>query len=336
MISSHRTKARLRYLGVAAAAIGVFCWSSSAVFIVKMKSTLEPDEIASLRGWIAAPVVFLAVWFGPALLKYLRSLVNSSPSVVLVQPRRGWNSLHPATKASMVAIGATAYGFASQMFVYATRNQKAGAATFFFFAVSPAIATTIEWFIQRLPCTRINRDVQVLTSRDGLTFSLVAIWIAMFSIGQMDIHDMSYFAASGTAVAWGVCVGMTSWMSERARYLTFFLGTVLTGAMAIPSLDMVATLDLADWILIVLLGVFALGLPLFFFGASQALVGRSIGTMLITTIQPALALLWIWVFAYDLFVQENFRWWHYVSAVLILLTIGFSEYLQVRTEQART
>ena len=324
-----------KFWGVAAAFVSVALWSFSPFIMLIVNEALSPLQVAGLRGFIATPVVLIAMWVVPMLLRRLRDIEapNRAPWEA---SGTIWPHLSKPKKAAFILVGMSCYAFSSHSFVYATRTAEAGAATIFFFGVSPIVMVLVQYsfrgsFAQAIPYVQSK----IISRNDVRVFTLLVTLLIIFSIGKFEWNHTSFYAALGTAIGWGVCVALTSAMSQRACYGTLALGTIATGCIAIPSYQVMTPLASQDVGMLVLLGVVALGLPLLFYGASMALVGRTSITMIIMMLQPIGAMFWIWLLANEKYQQEQFQWWHYLSAVLIILVITYYNIVESRSMTAK-
>lgn len=310
-------------LGIVAALLTVVLWSFSSFFVIRISSAISPIEIAGLRGFFAAPIVLSAIWIIPLL----RPKRAASQALGCAKDAI-WNGFSRWRKLSLFAMAILAYAIGSHAFVFATRNGNAAAATFFS-ALSPLVAAAVEY------CMYLRTDRQnscrgaVLTRGDAIAYGLLLACLVVFSIGRFQANTFGYLASLLLMVAWGGFMGLCSRMSESARYLSMAGGTFCTGCSAVPFFTNITSLAPFDWVLLMLLGVVSLGLPLITFALSMALVGRTSNTVLITTIQPIVTMFWIWLFAYERYLLEQFEWWHYLAAIGMLVTIASYNLVQI-------
>lgn len=224
--------------------------------------------------------------FGPYAIACLRSLIAAATILILVpESRRGWDR----------RVFLVACAFATTLTLYICANKLTTAAnTIFLQSTAPLYVLLLSPFLLK---ERIIR-------RDLLVLALLGLGMVLFLAGDQDATDISPDPALGNLLAtiaglsWALTVMGLRWLaktgSSNAAASAAGLGSIIAALAVLPMALPFTSGTAQDWMLILYLGVFQVGLAYFLFTRAMPRLSAMEASLLLM-LEPALNPIWAWL-----------------------------------------
>ncbi len=278
------TTAANKFPPVALVLIAVFMWSTGGLFI-KLTS-LDAFQLTFYRSLLAALTVML-------LTRKDGLKVN------------GFGLLTAVIYAGLLIL-----------FVWATKKTTAANAIF--------LQYTAPIYILILAPFLIGEKFRL---RDLLTVLVVLVGMSLFFVGQLRIED---YQGNIAGLASGVCLGLYIMLLRHPRgegfnpTIAVIYGNLLLAAVTAPAgLSVITTMAPTDWLAVVFLGVFQIGISYVLFVKGVRGGTRPLDASLIGFIEPMLNPVWVFIF-----IGERPSQWAILGGTIILGAIAGHMILQ--------
>ena len=230
--------------------------------------------------------------FGPSQIAAIRALVAMLAILVLIpESRHGW-SWH-------VAVVGVGYAAAGLLFVFANKLTTA-ANTVFLQATNPLFVVVLAPWLLREPVTRADlRFMGVLAL--GLALLFVGGGQRQFATAPEPL--LGNVLAAGSAVAWAFTVTGYRWLArQRSEYgaghgpiaAAAACGNLIVFLACLPGALPLAAGRPTDWVIVIYLGVFQLGLAYVFLSRGITRV-PALEASLFLLVEPVLSPVWAWL-----------------------------------------
>ncbi|HEY6158309.1 MAG TPA: DMT family transporter [Gemmatimonadales bacterium] len=227
--------------------------------------------------------------FGPAQIAAIRALVAMLAILVLIpQSRRGWS-----WRVAGVGVG---YAAAGLLFVFANKLTTA-ANTVFLQATNPLFVVVLAPWLLGEPVTRADvRFMGVLAL--GLALLFVGGGQRQFATAPQPL--LGNVLAAGSAVAWAFTVTGYRWLARQGGAghgpiaAAAACGNLIVFLACLPAALPLATGRPTDWVIVIYLGVFQLGLAYVFLSRGITRV-PALEASLFLLVEPVLSPVWAWL-----------------------------------------
>ena len=230
--------------------------------------------------------------FGPSQIAAIRALVAMLAILVLIpESRHGWS-----WRVAVVGVG---YAAAGLLFVFANKLTTA-ANTVFLQATNPLFVVVLAPWLLREPVTRADlRFMGVLAL--GLALLFVGGGQRQFATAPEPL--LGNVLAAGSAVAWAFTVTGYRWLArQRSEYgaghgpigAAAACGNLIVFLACLPAALPLAAGRPTDWVIVIYLGVFQLGLAYVFLSRGITRV-PALEASLFLLVEPVLSPVWAWL-----------------------------------------
>jgi drug/metabolite transporter (DMT)-like permease len=227
--------------------------------------------------------------FGAAQIAAIRALVAMLAILVLIpEARDGWGW--------RIALVGVAYAAAGLLFVFANKLTTA-ANTVFLQATNPLFVVVLAPWLLREPVTRADlRFMGVLAL--GLALLFVGAGQRQFATAPEPL--LGNVLAAGSAVAWAFTVTGYRWLGRQAGAghgpiaAAAACGNLIVFLVCLPGALPLAAGRPVDWLIVVYLGVFQLGLAYVFLSRAITRV-PALEASLFLLVEPVLSPVWAWL-----------------------------------------
>jgi len=230
--------------------------------------------------------------FGPSQIAAIRALVAMLAILVLIpESRHGWS-----WRVGLVGVG---YAAAGLLFVFANKLTTA-ANTVFLQATNPLFVVVLAPWLLREPVTRADlRFMGVLAL--GLALLFVGGGQRQFATAPEPL--LGNVLAAGSAVAWAVTVTGYRWLArQRSEHgaghgpiaAAAACGNLIVFLACLPAALPLAAGRPTDWVIVIYLGVFQLGLAYVFLSRAITRV-PALEASLFLLVEPVLSPVWAWL-----------------------------------------
>jgi len=230
--------------------------------------------------------------FGPSQIAAIRALVAMLAILVLIpESRHGWS-----WRVGLVGVG---YAAAGLLFVFANKLTTA-ANTVFLQATNPLFVVVLAPWLLGEPVTRGDlRFMGVLAL--GLALLFVGGGQRQFATAPEPL--LGNVLAAGSAVAWAFTVTGYRWLARQRREQGAGHGPIAAAAACGNLIVFLACLPAAlplaagrptDWVIVIYLGVFQLGLAYVFLSRAITRV-PALEASLFLLVEPVLSPVWAWL-----------------------------------------
>jgi len=230
--------------------------------------------------------------FGPSQIAAIRALVAMLAILVLIpESRHGWN-----WRVGLVGVG---YAAAGLLFVFANKLTTA-ANTVFLQATNPLFVVVLAPWLLGEPVTRADlRFMGVLAL--GLALLFVGGGQRQFATAPEPL--LGNVLAAGSAVAWAFTVTGYRWLvRQRSEYgaghgpiaAAAACGNLIVFLACLPAALPLAAGRPTDWVIVIYLGVFQLGLAYVFLSRGITRV-PALEASLFLLVEPVLSPVWAWL-----------------------------------------
>ena len=227
--------------------------------------------------------------FGAAQIAAIRALVAMLAILVLIpEARDGWGW--------RIALVGVAYAAAGLLFVFANKLTTA-ANTVFLQATNPLFVVVLAPWLLREPVTRADlRFMGVLAL--GLALLFVGGGQRQFATAPEPL--LGNVLAAGSAVAWAFTVTGYRWLARQAGAghgpiaAAAACGNLIVFLVCLPGTLPLAAGRPVDWLIVVYLGVFQLGLAYVFLSRAITRV-PALEASLFLLVEPVLSPVWAWL-----------------------------------------
>ena len=230
--------------------------------------------------------------FGPSQIAAIRALVAMLAILVLIpESRHGWN-----WRVGLVGVG---YAAAGLLFVFANKLTTA-ANTVFLQATNPLFVVVLAPWLLGEPVTRADlRFMGVLAL--GLALLFVGGGQRQFATAPEPL--LGNVLAAGSAVAWAVTVTGYRWLArQRSEHgaghgpiaAAAACGNLIVFLACLPAALPLAAGRPTDWVIVIYLGVFQLGLAYVFLSRAITRV-PALEASLFLLVEPVLSPVWAWL-----------------------------------------
>ncbi len=166
-------------------------------------------------------------------------------------------------------------------------------------------------------------------------FDLFAMGVMFLGMGLFFMDELTLYGFWGNIMALGagVCLALVTVIVRKQKESSAFeivlLGNLLTALVCTPFLvDSIADSQVSDWIILLFLGIFQLGIPYILYTLVLKYL-PAIDAILIGMIEPVLNPVWVF-----LFVRETIGKWSLVGAIMVLVGSLGRSYLKHRKAKA--
>ena len=230
--------------------------------------------------------------FGPSQIAAIRALVAMLAILVLIpESRHGWS-----WRVGLVGVG---YAAAGLLFVFANKLTTA-ANTVFLQATNPLFVVVLAPWLLGEPVTRGDlRFMGVLAL--GLALLFVGGGQRQFATAPEPL--LGNVLAAGSAVAWAVTVTGYRWLARQRSEHSAGHGPIAAAAacgnlivflVCLPGALPFAAGRATDWLIVIYLGVFQLGLAYVFLSRAITRV-PALEASLFLLVEPVLSPVWAWL-----------------------------------------
>ncbi len=230
--------------------------------------------------------------FGPSQIAAIRALVAMLAILVLIpESRHGWS-----WRVGLVGVG---YAAAGLLFVFANKLTTA-ANTVFLQATNPLFVVVLAPWLLGEPVTRADlRFMGVLAL--GLALLFVGGGQRQFATAPEPL--LGNVLAAGSAVAWAVTVTGYRWLArQRSEHgaghgpiaAAAACGNLIVFLACLPAALPLAAGHPTDWVIVIYLGVFQLGLAYVFLSRAITRV-PALEASLFLLVEPVLSPVWAWL-----------------------------------------
>ena len=227
--------------------------------------------------------------FGASQIAAIRALVAMLAILVLIpEARDGWGW--------RIALVGVAYAAAGLLFVFANKLTTA-ANTVFLQATNPLFVVVLAPWLLREPVTRADlRFMGVLAL--GLALLFVGAGQRQFATAPEPL--LGNVLAAGSAVAWAFTVTGYRWLGRQAGAghgpiaAAAACGNLIVFLLCLPGALPLAAGRPVDWLIVVYLGVFQLGLAYVFLSRAITRV-PALEASLFLLVEPVLSPVWAWL-----------------------------------------
>ena len=230
--------------------------------------------------------------FGPSQIAAIRALVAMLAILVLIpESRHGWS-----WRVGLVGVG---YAAAGLLFVFANKLTTA-ANTVFLQATNPLFVVVLAPWLLGEPVTRADlRFMGVLAL--GLALLFVGGGQRQFATAPEPL--LGNVLAAGSAVAWAVTVTGYRWLArQRSEHgaghgpiaAAAACGNLIVFLACLPAALSLAAGRPTDWVIVIYLGVFQLGLAYVFLSRAITRV-PALEASLFLLVEPVLSPVWAWL-----------------------------------------
>ena len=230
--------------------------------------------------------------FGPSQIAAIRALVAMLAILVLIpESRHGWS-----WRVGLVGVG---YAAAGLLFVFANKLTTA-ANTVFLQATNPLFVVVLAPWLLGEPVTRADlRFMGVLAL--GLALLFVGGGQRQFATAPEPL--LGNVLAAGSAVAWAVTVTGYRWLArQRSEHgaghgpiaAAAACGNLIVFLACLPAALPLAAGRPTDWVIVIYLGVFQLGLAYVFLSRAITRV-PALEASLFLLVEPVLSPVWAWL-----------------------------------------
>jgi len=230
--------------------------------------------------------------FGPSQIAAIRALVAMLAILVLIsESRHGWS-----WRVGLVGVG---YAAAGLLFVFANKLTTA-ANTVFLQATNPLFVVVLAPWLLGEPVTRGDlRFMGVLAL--GLALLFVGGGQRQFATAPEPL--LGNVLAAGSAVAWAVTVTGYRWLArQRSEHgaghgpiaAAAACGNLIVFLACLPAALPLAAGRPTDWVIVIYLGVFQLGLAYVFLSRAITRV-PALEASLFLLVEPVLSPVWAWL-----------------------------------------
>jgi len=230
--------------------------------------------------------------FGPSQIAAIRALVAMLAILVLIpESRHGWS-----WRVGLVGVG---YAAAGLLFVFANKLTTA-ANTVFLQATNPLFVVVLAPWLLGEPVTRADlRFMGVLAL--GLALLFVGGGQRQFPTAPEPL--LGNVLAAGSAVAWAFTVTGYRWLArQRSEHgaghgpiaAAATCGNLIVFLACLPAALPLAAGRPTDWVIVIYLGVFQLGLAYVFLSRAITRV-PALEASLFLLIEPVLSPVWAWL-----------------------------------------
>ena len=230
--------------------------------------------------------------FGPSQIAAIRALVAMLAILVLIpESRQGWS-----WRVGLVGVG---YAAAGLLFVFANKLTTA-ANTVFLQATNPLFVVVLAPWLLGEPVTRGDlRFMGVLAL--GLALLFVGGGQRQFATAPEPL--LGNVLAAGSAVAWAFTVTGYRWLArQRSEHgaghgpiaAAAACGNLIVFLACLPAALPLAAGRPSDWVIVIYLGVFQLGLAYVFLSRAITRV-PALEASLFLLVEPVLSPVWAWL-----------------------------------------
>jgi len=230
--------------------------------------------------------------FGPSQIAAIRALVAMLAILVLIpESRHGWS-----WRVAVVGVG---YAAAGLLFVFANKLTTA-ANTVFLQATNPLFVVVLAPWLLGEPVTRADlRFMGVLAL--GLALLFVGGGQRQFATAPEPL--LGNVLAAGSAAAWAFTVTGYRWLArQRSEYgaghgpiaAAAACGNLIVFLACLPAALPLAAGRPTDWVIVIYLGVFQLGLAYVFLSRGITRV-PALEASLFLLVEPVLSPVWAWL-----------------------------------------
>jgi drug/metabolite transporter, DME family len=227
--------------------------------------------------------------FGPSQIAAIRALVAMLAILVLIpQSRHGWS-----WRVAFVGVG---YAAAGLLFVFANKLTTA-ANTVFLQATNPLFVVVLAPWLLGEPVTRADvRFMGVLAL--GLALLFVGGGQRQFATAPEPL--LGNVLAAGSAVAWAFTVTGYRWLARQGGAghgpiaAAAACGNLIVFLACLPAALPLAAGRPTDWVIVIYLGVFQLGLAYVFLSRGITRV-PALEASLFLLVEPVLSPVWAWL-----------------------------------------
>ena len=230
--------------------------------------------------------------FGPSQIAAIRALVAMLAILVLIpESRHGWS-----WRVGLVGVG---YAAAGLLFVFANKLTTA-ANTVFLQATNPLFVVVLAPWLLGEPVTRGDlRFMGVLAL--GLALLFVGGGQRQFATAPEPL--LGNVLAAGSAVAWAFTVTGYRWLArQRSEHgaghgpiaAAAACGNLIVFLACLPAALPLAAGRPSDWVIVIFLGVFQLGLAYVFLSRAITRV-PALEASLFLLVEPVLSPVWAWL-----------------------------------------
>jgi len=230
--------------------------------------------------------------FGPSQIAAIRALVAMLAILVLIpESRHGWS-----WRVGLVGVG---YAAAGLLFVFANKLTTA-ANTVFLQATNPLFVVVLAPWLLGEPVTRADlRFMGVLAL--GLALLFVGGGQRQFATAPEPL--LGNVLAAGSAVAWAFTVTGYRWLArQRSEHgaghgpiaAAAACGNLIVFLACLPAALPLAAGRPSDWVIVIYLGVFQLGLAYVFLSRAITRV-PALEASLFLLVEPVLSPVWAWL-----------------------------------------
>ena len=230
--------------------------------------------------------------FGPSQIAAIRALVAMLAILVLIpESRHGWS-----WRVGLVGVG---YAAAGLLFVFANKLTTA-ANTVFLQATNPLFVVVLAPWLLGEPVTR--GDLRFMGALAlGLALLFVGGGQRQFATAPEPL--LGNVLAAGSAVAWAVTVTGYRWLArQRSEHgaghgpiaAAAACGNLIVFLACLPAALPLAAGRPTDWVIVIYLGVFQLGLAYVFLSRAITRV-PALEASLFLLVEPVLSPVWAWL-----------------------------------------
>jgi DME family drug/metabolite transporter len=227
--------------------------------------------------------------FGPAQIAAIRALVAMLAILVLIpESRHGWS-----WRVGAVGVG---YAAAGLLFVFANKLTTA-ANTVFLQATNPLFVVVLAPWLLGEPVTRADvRFMGVL----ALGLALLFVGGGRRQFATAPEPALGNVLAAGSAVAWAFTVTGYRWLARRGGAghgpvaAAAACGNLIVFLACLPAALPLAAGRPTDWVIVIYLGVFQLGLAYVFLSRGITRV-PALEASLFLLVEPVLSPVWAWL-----------------------------------------
>jgi drug/metabolite transporter (DMT)-like permease len=222
---------------------------------------------------------------GPYQIACLRSLIAAVTILVLVpESRRGWNR--------RVFLVACAY--ASTLTLYICANKLTTAANVIF------LQSTAPIYVLLLSPFLLKEQIQ---RRDIVVLALLGGGMTLFFVGDQAPTDISpnpdfgNLLATVAGLTWALTVMGLRWLAKSGSgnaAAAAGLGSIIAAVVVLPMAVPFTAGSASDWLIVLYLGVFQVGLAYFLFARAMPRLSAMEASLLLM-IEPALNPIWAWM-----------------------------------------
>ncbi|MDR3593060.1 MAG: DMT family transporter [Negativicutes bacterium] len=226
--------------------------------------------------WSSGGVLIKSIHWHPLAIAGVRSVIAA---LVIRAAFRG----SPLSWSKPQLTGAVAYSATVALFVVATKLTTAANAILLQYTAPVFVAVLGAWLLK-----------EKATVQDWLTIAVVLGGMGLFFVDKMSpgglLGNLMAVASGFTMALMAVCM---RWQKDGSPFGSIFLGNILTFLIGLPfMLD--SAPGLGDWVGLVLLGCFQLGLSYILYSMAIKHV-KALEATIITVIEPILNPVWVFL-----------------------------------------